>query len=64
MSSIIVWITEFVVEVIVATIAQFFSEFVVGWIAEMAQTYIAEWLATLMTEMTQWLAELFSGTQR
>ncbi|MBE9013186.1 hypothetical protein IQ250_23600 [Pseudanabaenaceae cyanobacterium LEGE 13415] len=60
MSSIIVWIAEFVGEVIVAAIAQFATEVFVGWIAEAAETMIAEWLTAFVSEVTQWFTELLS----
>jgi len=58
MTSIIVWIAEFVAEVIVATIAQFATEVFVGWIAETAETLMAEWLTAAIADVTRWFAEL------
>jgi len=58
MTSIIVWITEFVVEVIVAAIAQLATEVFVGWIAETAETMIAEWLTVVVSDVTRWITEL------
>ena len=63
MASIIVWVAEFVAEVVVATIAQFMTEVVVGWVAEMAQTAIAEGLTAIVAELTQWIAALFTRTR-
>ena len=60
MTRIIVWIAEFVVEVIVAAIAQFAREVLVGWVGEIAETAIAEWLTVLVADLTKWIADLFN----
>lgn len=64
MTSIIIWIAEFVGEVIVATVMQFFSEVLVGWVAEAAQSVVAEWLTALVADMTRLFTALLTGVRR
>ncbi len=64
MINIVVWIAEFVGEVMVATVMQFLSEVFVGWVAEIAETAVSEWLTALVADITRLFTDLLAGTRR
>jgi hypothetical protein len=64
MMTVIVWIAEFIGEVVVATIAQFIQDVFIGWVVEMVQSTVAEWVSTLVSEAVSLFVEWVARTRR